>query len=71
MKIPAIKGKIGIWDYYITNLTFQQVSDSVSKIDDELHKSDSLKDLIQRSITNNYISIKNIFLTNQNYSLIP
>lgn len=62
MKIPAIKGKIGTRDYYITNLTFQQVSDCVSKIDDELHKSESLKDLIQRSITSNHISIKNYIL---------
>lgn len=62
MKIPAIKGKIGTWDYYITTLTFQQVNDHVSKIDDELHKSESLKDLIQRSITNNFKSIKHYVL---------
>lgn len=58
MKIPALKAKIGTWDYYVTTLTFQQVNDFVSKVDDQLHKSDSLKDLIQRSITENYISIK-------------
>ncbi len=62
MKIPAIRGKIGDWQYYISTLTFQQVSDYVSKIDDELHKSESLKDLIQRSITENYVSIKNYIL---------
>ena len=58
MKIPAIKGRIGDWDYYISTLTFQQVSDYVSRVDDELHKSESLKELIQRSITNNFLSIK-------------
>lgn len=58
MKIPALKAKIGTWDYYVTTLTFKQVNDFVSKVDDQLHKSDSLKDLIQRSITENYISIK-------------
>lgn len=62
MKIPAIRGQIGSWEYYITTLTFKQVSDHVSKIDDELHKSESLKDLIQRSITNNYKSIKQYIL---------
>lgn len=62
MKIPAIRGKMGTWDYYTTTLTFQQVSDHVSKIDDELHKSESLKDLIQRSITNNFKSIKKYIL---------
>ncbi len=62
MKIPAIKGRIGDWDYYISTLTFQQVSDYVSRVDDELHKSESLKELIQRSITNNYLSIKKYIL---------
>lgn len=58
MKIPAIRAKIGNWTYYITTLTFQQVSDNISKVDDHLHKSQSLKELIQRSISNNYLSIK-------------
>lgn len=62
MKIPALKAKIGDWDYYVTTLTFQQVSKFVSKIDEHLHKSESLKDLIQRSITNNYLSIKEYIL---------
>ncbi|MER3374043.1 MAG: DNA sulfur modification protein DndB [Allomuricauda sp.] len=64
MKIPALRAKIGDWDYYITNLTFEQVSHYVSKIDENLHKSESLKDLIQRSITNNFISIKD-YIINQ------
>lgn len=62
MKIPALKAKIGDWDYYITSLTFEQVAMYVSRIDEQLHKSESLKDLIQRSITNNYISIKEYIL---------
>lgn len=64
MKIPALKAKIGDWDYYVTTLTFEQVSNFVSKIDEHLHKSESLKDLIQRSITNNYLSIKE-YIINQ------
>ena len=64
MKIPALRAKIGDWDYYVTTLTFEQVKTFVSKIDDQLHKSESLKDLIQRSITNNYISIKE-YIINQ------
>lgn len=64
MKIPALKAKIGNWDYYVTTLTFEQVSAFVSKIDEHLHKSESLKDLIQRSITNNYLSIKE-YIVNQ------
>lgn len=58
MNIPALKAKIGTWDYYVTVLTFEQVDKYVSKIDDQLHKSESLKDLIQRSITDNYKSLK-------------
>lgn len=62
MKIPAIKAHIGSWKYYVATLTFQQVNDYVEKIDDQLHKSEGLKDLIQRSITNNYLGIKEYIL---------
>lgn len=57
MKIPAIRAKIGIWVYYIATLTFSQVKERVSKIDDELHKSTVLREMLQRSITDNYKSI--------------
>lgn len=64
MKIPAIRSKIGTWTYYITTLTFEQVSIYVEKIDDQLHKSEGLRDLIQRSITDNYFKIKE-YIQNQ------
>ncbi len=64
MRIPAIRAKIGNWDYYITTLTFEQVDRFVSKVDDELHKSENLNELIQRSISNNYLSIKE-YIINQ------
>jgi DNA sulfur modification protein DndB len=60
--IPALRANIGNWTYYITTLTFEQIANSVSKIDDELHKSNSLRDLIQRSITGNYKSIRDYIL---------
>lgn len=62
MKIPAIRSRIGEWTYYVTSLTFRQVSDYVSKVDEELHESEVLQDLIQRSITDNYLSIKEYIL---------
>lgn len=62
MRIPAIRAKIGNWTYYISTLTFKQVSEYVSKVDQELHHSESLNELIQRSVTNNYLSIKNYIL---------
>lgn len=65
MKIPAIRAKIGNWIYYISTLSFQQVTDHVEKIDDQLHKSKGLQDLIQRSITKNYESIKDYILNQE------
>ena len=62
MKIPAIKAKLGDWDYYSAVLTFEQISKYVSKIDDELYQSESLRDLLQRSITENFKSIKEYIL---------
>lgn len=58
IKIPAIRGKIGQTVFYTTNLTFKQISDIVRKVDDELHTANSIKEQIQRSLTNNYIKIK-------------
>jgi DNA sulfur modification protein DndB len=64
MKTPAIRAKIGDWVYYVTTLTFEQVNEYVSRVDNELHKSERLNQLIQRSITNNYLSIKD-YIINQ------
>ena len=57
MKIPAIRAQIGIWVYYLSTLTFEQVSKHVKKVDDELHKSELLREMLQRSITDNYKNI--------------
>lgn len=64
MKIPALRAKIGDWTYYVTTLSFAEVNLFVSKVDEHLHTSESLKDLIQRSITKNYLSIKD-YIVNQ------
>ena len=57
MKIPAIRAKIGIWVYYIANLTFEQIGKYVQKVDKELHNSTVLREMLQRSISNNYKQI--------------
>lgn len=57
MKIPAIRSKIGLWVYYVATLKFSQVKEYVKRIDDELHKSTVLREMLQRSITDNYKSI--------------
>lgn len=67
IKIPAMRGKIGNTIYYATNLTFQQVNDLVRRIDSELHTSNSLKEEIQRSLTNNYIQIKEYILNRDDH----
>lgn len=57
MKIPAIRAHIGDWIYYVATLSFKDISKYVKKIDDELHKSKLLSEMLQRSITENYKSI--------------
>ena len=57
MKIPAIRAQIGVWVYYISTLSFAQVSKYVRKVDDELHKSELLREMLQRAITDNYKGI--------------
>lgn len=64
MKIPAIRSQIGIWVYYISTLTFKQVSENVLKVDNELHQSKLLSDMLQRSISDNYKGISN-YIINQ------
>lgn len=53
MKIPAIRGKIGTTVFYTSKMTFAAIATHVSPINDELHKSKSLNDMIQRGITDN------------------
>lgn len=65
IKIPAIKSTIGTWTYYTGTLTFGEISKYVKKIDNELHKSDSLREALQRSLTDNYLSIKDYILNQE------
>lgn len=62
LKIPAIRAKIGIWVYYVATLTFQQIAQYVKRVDDELHQSTVLREMLQRSITENYKSISKYIL---------
>ncbi len=64
MKIPAIRAQIGSWIYYVATLTFKEVVTHVKRVDSELHRSELLQDMLQRSITNNYKSIAN-YIENQ------
>lgn len=65
IKIPAIRGKIGNTIYYCTTLTFKQVDEMVRPVNDELYIANSLKEQIQRSLTDNYIKIKEYILNRE------
>lgn len=65
IKIPAIRGRIGNTIYYCTTLTFKQIGEMVKPVNDELHTANSLKEQIQRSLTDNYIRIKEYILNRE------
>lgn len=63
MKIPAIKGRIGSWIYYVGTMTMGQIaSNQISASVDEIYKATCLHDLLQRDLTRNYESIKEYLL---------
>jgi len=65
MRIPAIRAHMGIWYYYVSTLSFSEIDKYVKKVDQELHDSKALSDMIQRSITDNYKRIKEYILTQE------
>lgn len=62
MKIPAIRGKIGQWTYYSGIMTFEQIANNVIPSINEIYQAQCLDDLLQRAITDNYESITNYIL---------
>lgn len=67
INIPAIRGYIGTFTYYITTFTFNQIATRIKCIDDELHTSNSLKEQIQRALTDNHNKIKDYILTQKEH----
>lgn len=65
MKLPAIRAVIGDWIYYIATMRFKDVSIHVKRVDNELHSSILLKEMLQRSITSNYKNIAHYIETQQ------
>lgn len=62
MKFAAIKGNMGIWRYYVSALTFEDIAKYVSPITKEISNSDSYSNLLQRAITNNVSAITEYLL---------
>lgn len=65
--IPAIRGYMGSLIYYTATFTFKQIAERVNPVNEELHTSVSLRDQIQRSLTKNFISIKDYILTQKEH----
>lgn len=65
--IPAIRGILGKQTYYTATFSFQQIAERVKVADDELHTSQSLREQLQRSLTDNYKSIKDYILTQKEH----
>ena len=62
LNLPALRCKVENWTYYVSSFTYEQVSLHVKRIDKELHSSKSLQDQIQRTINENYLSIRDYIL---------
>lgn len=68
MIIPAIRGYIGTTVYYIANLRFQDLAHLVNRRNsDELYKSRPLREALQRSLTDNYVKIKEYILNHPDH----
>lgn len=49
--LPALRGRMGDWIYYISLMQFSEIANRVSMVPD-IHKSKGLSRLIQREVTN-------------------
>lgn len=68
MTIPAIRGYIGTTVYYIANLKFKDLASLVNRrSSEELYKSGLLKEALQRSLTDNYLKIKDYILKHHDH----
>lgn len=65
MKIPAIKANIGDWTYYISYMSFKEISERVEKLGPQIIKSTALSQSLQRAITENFRSISTYILSQE------
>lgn len=65
--IPAIRGVIGKLTYYTATFTFKQIAERVKRADEELHTSESLREQLQRALTDNHKSITEYILTQKEH----
>ncbi len=60
--LPALRGRIGDWRYYVTCLSFTQIAARIRPAD-EIHKSESLNELIQRELSSRSRNIARYLLS--------
>ena len=65
--IPAIRGTLGKLTFYTATFTFKQIAERVKPADDELHTSSSLREQLQRALTDNHKSITEYILTQKEH----
>ncbi len=63
LKLPALKGIIGDWIYYVTLLSFREVRDRIRR-NEEIHETKELQDWLQRELTDRSDDIAE-YLTSQ------
>ena len=68
--IPAIRGTLGKLTYYTATFTFKQIAERVKPAGEELHTSKSLREQLQRALTDNHKSITEYILTQKSTSLM-
>ncbi|MBI4446681.1 MAG: DGQHR domain-containing protein [Acidobacteria bacterium] len=62
--IPALRAAIGDWIYYVTFMRMGDIRDRIH-FAEEIHKSESLKEFIQRQLTNRAADIAEYLLSQQ------
>lgn len=65
--IPAIRGTLGKFTYYTATFTFKQIAERVKPAGEELHTSKSLREQLQRALTDNYKGITDYILTQKEH----
>lgn len=65
--IPAIRGNLGGLTYYTATFTFKQIAERVKPADEELHTSKSLREQLQRALSDNHKSITEYILTQKEH----
>ena len=59
--LPALRATMGDWVYYISFMSMEDIATRVSVVDD-IHSSESLKEWLQRGLTNNSVKITEYLL---------